>query len=232
MRLWGVLLVLGCGAAKKPVATTSGPSAKVAAILAEVDAKLVDHARSINDGAPRDPRGVARQLAVLASSDRYLRTRPGQPDARELGELDKDVLKRELRERLDRVVETNTDRLAELLAIHGWFKISEFGAEADKDAWILVDHADDPMLQRGVLGALELLWPEGETNAQAYAYLYDRVAVDQGRGQHYGTQGRCAEKGKWEPYFIEGEGFVDQRRAEVGLGPMEAQKQMNAMTCD
>jgi len=112
----------------------------------------------------------------------------------------------------------NTDWLKADLAAHGWPKISAYGAEADHDAWLLVQHADhDVAFQKSVLAILEALLPAKETVPQSYAYLYDRVAVAENRPQRYGTQGRCTGPGQWEPWPSEDQDNLDKRRAEVGL---------------
>ena len=112
----------------------------------------------------------------------------------------------------------NTAWLKADLAAHGWPKISLYGPQADSDAWLLVQHADhDAGFQASVLGLIEGLLPAGDTLAQNYAYLYDRVAIGGKRPQRYGTQGRCTGPGTWAPYASEDPEGLDKRRAEVGL---------------
>lgn len=50
-----------------------------------------------------------------------------------------------------------------------------------------------------------------------YAYLYDRVAINSGEKQRYGTQFERDAEGKLTPKEIENEGEVDERRKEKGL---------------
>jgi hypothetical protein len=119
----------------------------------------------------------------------------------------------------------NTLDLKELLKIYEWFKISEFGAIADRNAWLLVQHADhDPDFQREVLSLLDRLTKIGETKPANYAYLFDRVAASSNdlskrTLQTYGTQGLCVSPGIWQPIPIEDPENLDNRRQSVGLGP-------------
>ena len=119
----------------------------------------------------------------------------------------------------------NLAELKPLLDKYGWFGIGKFGSNADRDAWLLVQHADqDIEFQKKVLAALEPLAKTGETNLKNYAYLFDRVAVNlrqpDKRGlQRYGTQGRCIGPGTWAPFPVEDPESLDARRAEVGLMP-------------
>lgn len=118
----------------------------------------------------------------------------------------------------------NTVDLKKILEIYSWFKISDFGALADSNAWLLVQHADhDPVFQNEVLPLLESLMKVGETNASNYAYLFDRVAASwndptKRKLQRYGTQGMCVAPGVWEPIPIEDLPNLDGRRQSVGLG--------------
>jgi hypothetical protein len=115
----------------------------------------------------------------------------------------------------------NTAWLKADLAKHGWYRISTAGEQADRQAWLLVQHADrDPAFQRQVLGMLEGLLPAKETSPRNYAYLYDRVASGEKRPQRYGTQGRCTGPGKWEPKPLEDAARVDDLRKSVGLEPL------------
>lgn len=114
----------------------------------------------------------------------------------------------------------NTTWLKSQLAESGWFRISVYGPNADKNAWLLAQHADhDVAFQKQVLSLLEPLVPLKETSPSNYAYLYDRVAVAEKRPQRYGTQGRCVGDKKWKAFDVENPEQLDARRASVGLMP-------------
>lgn len=105
------------------------------------------------------------------------------------------------------------------VARDGWFTIGGHGETADLAAWLIAQHADnEPSFQQEILVRLEPLARAGETNAGRFAMLRDRVAVNLGEAQHYGSQGRCTESGQWEPRPYYGtEDEVDERRRSVGL---------------
>jgi hypothetical protein len=114
----------------------------------------------------------------------------------------------------------NTRWLRARIASRGWFKISTSGVDADKAAFLLVQHADrDPDFQSEALSILEPLVAAGETKPSNFAYLFDRVSVANNRPQRYGTQGRCLATG-WTPVVgIEDIDGLDKRRSAVGLPP-------------
>ena len=126
----------------------------------------------------------------------------------------------------------NTMWLKADLKANGWYSISKAGSEADRAAWLLVQHADaDPDFQSEVLAMLAKLLAAGETERSNYAYLFDRVAIAQGRSQRYGTQGRCTGPAAWEPRDLEDPAAIDRIRAEAGLPPLAEYKATVARLC-
>lgn len=126
--------------------------------------------------------------------------------------------------------ETARQTLEEIIALVGWPTIDGFGATADADAWLIVQHADhDRAFQRRMLALLEGL-PAGATDPQNIALLTDRIAIAEGRPQTYGTQGEC-RGGAWEPLELMNPTDVDQRRASVGLPPLSEYAAAFAAEC-
>lgn len=102
---------------------------------------------------------------------------------------------------------------------HGWPGKSVVGTNGAKNAWLLVQHADqDRDLQQECLTKMEEL-PKGEVSPKDIAYLTDRVLNGTGKKQKYGTQA-LLKNGKLILYPIEDEEHVDERRKAIGLGPL------------
>ena len=81
-----------------------------------------------------------------------------------------------------------------MLPPEGWFLKSRYGQDAIQAALDIVYHAvNDEQLQRSVLAAIEPLIAKGEIRARGYAMLYDRIAVEDGRPQRYGSVIMCRE---------------------------------------
>jgi len=121
---------------------------------------------------------------------------------------------------VDRV---NTERLKTIVREQGWPTISKFGLEASQAAWLIVQHADHDVDFQAY--CLELMKNENpdELNPTHIAYLEDRVRVNHGQSQLYGTQffGTGTEL---KPQPIEDEEHLGERRAKVGLGSFEEYK--------
>jgi hypothetical protein len=99
----------------------------------------------------------------------------------------------------------------------------QVGETSSKNFWLLVQHADaHPAFQRQVL---TLMLPEVQrqnANSRNYAYLVDRVALNSGQPQSYGTQVEYKADGQPTPRNLLDPANVDKRRAAIGMEPMEA----------
>ena len=185
--------------------------------------------------ANNDKEWVKAKLQHMVDVDQYWRGMSEIPGRREY--TDEEL--REFNQRMPyaTVDRQNTTDLKELLKIYPWFTISEFGWEADKNAWLLVQHADhDSPFQRQVLAILEPLVAKGESNPRNFAYLYDRVAASfqnpaERKPQRYGTQRMCTGPGTSEPLPVEEPEKLDERRATVGLPPEAEYKKGFATLC-
>jgi hypothetical protein len=119
-----------------------------------------------------------------------------------------------------RVTVRNGDRLSEILDDHGWPTISSVGAEAARRAWLIAQHADRQLdVQRRSLALMTTAVDAGEADPQHLAMLQDRVLVNEGRPQIYGTQICGVVDGAPVPWPCADTGRMDERRAGVGLAP-------------
>jgi hypothetical protein len=128
-------------------------------------------------------------------------------------------LPEELATEWQRIDDENTRWLAEVLRARGWPGRTLVGEEGAGSAWLLAQHADrDPVRQRAFLHALRSAAGQGEASRAHLAYLEDRVRVNAGQPQLYGTQFTVTD-GEVGPCPIEDRQRLDERRAEAGLEP-------------
>ncbi|MCP3058380.1 hypothetical protein LXT21_06330 [Myxococcus sp. K38C18041901] len=128
------------------------------------------------------------------------------------------------KKKLEEVDASNTAWLKDVIAKKGWPGQALVGKKASFAAWLLVQHADkDVAFQEQVLPMLEQAVARGEGSKQNLAYLTDRVLVNTGKPQRYGTQMEEVN-GQMEPRNLEDPANVDARRAAVGLGTMAEYK--------
>ncbi|MGH2354169.1 MAG: DUF6624 domain-containing protein [Chloroflexota bacterium] len=120
----------------------------------------------------------------------------------------------------------NTRRLKEIVQDIGWPTRSKVGQRASYLVWLLVQHADhDAAFQRECLQLMQAP-PAGEVDPRNIAYLEDRVRVNEGRPQRYGTQFCTDVQGQFGPRPVEDPDQLDERRRAVGLEPFEAYRRL------
>ncbi|MFB9411625.1 DUF6624 domain-containing protein [Dactylosporangium matsuzakiense] len=119
-----------------------------------------------------------------------------------------------------RVAARNGDRLADILDEHGWPTADLVGPEAARRAWLIAQHADRQLhVQRRALALLSEAVGAGRADPAQLAMLHDRVSVNEGRPQRYGTQIAGVVDGAPVPWPCEDPDRMDERRARVGLDP-------------
>ncbi|NUP51769.1 MAG: DUF4135 domain-containing protein [Catenulispora sp.] len=127
----------------------------------------------------------------------------------------------ELQARLDRLTGAGIAWLREVVAEHGWPGRSLVGAEAATAASALLQHhTGDLAFHRECLALIEAAAENGDMLRRDVAYLTDALRRAEGRPQLYGTKFERAADGELKPCPIEDEDHVDERRADVGLGPL------------
>ncbi len=124
--------------------------------------------------------------------------------------------------RMEAVHVKNAVRLRELIAKHGWPAEDIAGEDGAKAAWFITQHAvGEPQFQRQALVLLEACAAEGRAPAWNAAYLEDRIAMQEGRPQRFGTQWMDdPSDGRTRPWRLADPSHVDELRASVGLGPL------------
>lgn len=119
------------------------------------------------------------------------------------------------------VDQDNLAFLKRLVEKHGWLSRTLVSADGAKAAWLMLQHADsDREFQKECLEMMKGL-PAGEVEGKDVAYLTDRILVNEGQPQIYGTQIKSAANGGLElaPLFEPEQ--VDERRKKMGLGPIQ-----------
>ncbi|HEX6292454.1 MAG TPA: DUF6624 domain-containing protein [Herpetosiphonaceae bacterium] len=123
--------------------------------------------------------------------------------------------------RMAAVHRKNNARMSEILEQYGWPGEGLVGAEGGQAAWRIVQHAIlDHDLQQRALPLLEAAVKAGEAPAQQWAMLTDRVLMESGQPQIYGSIFVGDEHGGIVPWTLADPDTVDARRASVGLAPL------------
>lgn len=102
----------------------------------------------------------------------------------------------------------------------GWPGYRQVGRDGEQAAWLIVQHAGlvDPDFQASCVPLLASRVAEGEADPHHLAALVDRVELEAGRLQLYGTHLEMDEKGGLRPVRgVAQPESLDERRNEIGL---------------
>jgi hypothetical protein len=129
----------------------------------------------------------------------------------------------------DSVFTTHKKRLEEIFEKFGYPGYSLVGEKGSQNFWLMVQHCDsDPAFQSQVLEKLKIEVDNKNADGSNYGLLTDRVKINTGEKQVYGTQVSYNSLGQAYPKDLADSVNVNKRRVEVGLGPIE--EYLNLMT--
>jgi hypothetical protein len=125
------------------------------------------------------------------------------------------------------VDERNRNRLKEIISDYGFPTRKLVGKDAMYGIFLIIQHADgDKEWQRSQLKNIEKAVRNGDMEGQSYAYLFDRIRVNSGKEQRFGTQFAKVDfiNKTVELAEIEDPENLDKRRMEMGLMPIDMYK--------
>ncbi len=155
----------------------------------------------------RDTAALAAELNGMAAADHHNAPRANSEDPAD-----------QLAWR--RLTAQHADRLEEIMDEHGWPTAEAVGEDAARAAWLIAQHADRRLdVQRRALRLMERAVAEGAASRRELAFLHDRVLVNDGREQIYGTQIAGIKDGSPVPWPCRDPERMDDLRAQVGIEP-------------
>ena len=114
----------------------------------------------------------------------------------------------------------NQITLDSIVDIHGWPQASEVGQQAASAAFLIVQHSDLEFMKKHV-AAIRHQYNLGEIPGEYVALLEDRILMNEGKPQIYGSQVVSDEiTGEKKPYQIANPEIVDSLRATMGMIPL------------
>ncbi len=243
----GICLVLFNEEDKKPVATITtndngqfelsevapGTYTLIASVENEKLKKIVLPIR-IDSSAAKARQGFLLHLRSKEDSRNsyvtIIRNQELREELLQLAKLDqsvrigKDVDHRDqaIQEKMRSIDTSNLSRLKEILQKYGWPGPGLVGNDGAEAAFLIVQHADYAF-QKKMLPQIRREYLAGRLPGSNYALLLDRVLVNEGKAQIYGTQVKHIEQ--WngnEPVLkpIRDEANVDIRRAKLHMPPL------------
>jgi tetratricopeptide (TPR) repeat protein len=176
--------------------------------------------RACLDGLPAYSHWARAELAEIRHFDQLIRSENRLPNASDCAGKAHYWPGMSFRQ----VDSVNEVRLAAIIhAVGGYPGLDVVGAEQSGTAWLVIQHAPieyqeryHPLVEEAALS--------GQTSMGNWAYLVDRMRMNRREKQVYGSQMWVPDRSvseQYELYPLEDPHNVNQRRAEVGLGPIE-----------
>jgi len=109
-------------------------------------------------------------------------------------------------------------RLREIVKENGWPGTALVGFNGMNDAWLIAQHGGKEFLHE-MLPLMKAAVEKHDLDASLYATSVDRVRIQDGQKQLYGSQ-FDTKNGKCEPQPIEDAEHVEERRRAMGLTPL------------
>ena len=121
------------------------------------------------------------------------------------------------------IFKSNQLRAEQIFIQHGFLGYDLVGKKGSQDFWLLVQHSDhNPKFQNEVLEKMKMEVDKNNADASSYALLTDRVKINTGQKQIYGTQVDYNFKiVQAFPKNLADSASVNQRRKSVGLESIE-----------
>lgn len=123
----------------------------------------------------------------------------------------------------DSVFTTHQQILKQLFEQYGFMGFDRVGEKGSMNFWLMVQHSDhDPEFQKEILEKMKIEVDKGNASSSNYGLLVDRVNLNTGKPQVYGTQVTYnMETGQAYPRNLADSASVNERRKSIGLEPLE-----------
>lgn len=121
------------------------------------------------------------------------------------------------------IFKENQKVLEKILKDQGFPGFNLVGKEGSKNFWLMVQHCDhDPKFQQNVLKLMKTEVEKSNASGVYFAYLTDRVSLNTGKKQIYGTQVKYnLENAQAIPKSLADRKSVNERRKSIGLPLIE-----------
>jgi len=158
---------------------------------------------------------LADELEKMAEIDQIAAYIP-QGKYKELSENEWNAFK-------DSVFTTNQKRIREIFEQHGFVGFDLAGENGSRNFWMIVQHSDhNPEFQKEVLVEMKKEVDKQNAISTNYGLLVDRVNLNTGKAQIYGTQVTYnMNNGQAYPKKLADSINVNERRKSIGLKPIE-----------
>lgn len=124
-----------------------------------------------------------------------------------------------VRQIMKNIDQENVKIVTGIIDEYGWLGKDDIGEEANETLFLCIQHCQDSLLQHKYLPIIKEAVSNGNAEAWHFAFLTDRVRMNGGQPQIYGTQTINVDD---KTYLVplQNPNNVDSLRREVGLEPL------------
>lgn len=120
-----------------------------------------------------------------------------------------------------KIIHSNFSAIKSIADIYGFPGYDLVGKESSENYWMLVQHSDfDVPFQKRALKLMKIQVDKKNASGQHYAFLIDRININEGKQQIYGTQVNMGENGTNIKPCTDTTN-LDKRRLSVELTPIK-----------
>jgi hypothetical protein len=130
---------------------------------------------------------------------------------------------------LYKVDSLNVVNLKRIIEHNGFPRLEQVGVDAMRGVFIIIQHADRfPEWQKSQLGNIKKAADLREIDPEKFAYLYDRICINSGKKQLYGTQFKKVDYSKGIATIQDTENLsgLSKRRMELEMMPLPMYKRL------
>ncbi len=125
---------------------------------------------------------------------------------------------------IEHIDQHNFSKLQKIIETYGWPGYNLVGEEGSNIMWLLIQHQDNHLeFQKKCLVLLKKAVDNNNASFINYAYLIDRIFINEGKEQIYGTQWKIIE-GNLSLQPVKDYDHLDERRKQAGLSTIEEYK--------
>ena len=125
-----------------------------------------------------------------------------------------------IRRKMHEIDKENAKVVASIVDKYGWLGREDIGDDANETLFLCIQHCEDSVIQHKHLPIIEDAVHKGNAKPWHYAYLTDRILMNQGKPQIYGTQ-RFPVNGRLVPVPLQNPREVDALRKSIGLESLD-----------
>ena len=126
-----------------------------------------------------------------------------------------------IRQKMSRIDTENADLVTGIIDQYGWLGKDDIGEDGNETLFLCIQHCQDSIIQNKYLPILKEAVDAGNAEPWHYAFLTDRVLMNQCKAQVYGTQ-TITTNGRTLLVPLQNVREVDVLRKGIGLGSLNA----------